>query len=102
MPRSRRLDRASLPAGCRERTGERQRRLRPRLLALGMVLAALLFSRAAGATVAEQRARLPPPAECEDPVEGIWRAHQFAVARNEWYIFTLEVHRVKPGSSELT
>jgi len=61
-----------------------------------------LAPRVARATVAEQRARLPPPAECQDPVEGIWRAHQYAVARGEWYIFTLEVHRVKPGSPELT
>ena len=56
----------------------------------------------ASATVAEQRARLPPPAECEDPVEGIWRAHQFWGWRGEWYVMTLEIHRSKPGQPELT
>jgi hypothetical protein len=56
----------------------------------------------ANATVAEQRARLPPPAECQDPVEGVWRAHQFWGWRYEWYVMTLEIHRAKPGAPELT
>ena len=71
-------------------------------LALAVVLGAWLAPGAAQATVAEQRARLPPPAECEDPVEGIWRAHQYEANRGEWYIFTLEIHRVKAGAPELT
>jgi hypothetical protein len=74
----------------------------PRCLALAVLLALWLAPRCAAATVAEQRARLPPPAECEDPVEGIWRAHQFEARRGEWYIFTLEIRRVKPGALELT
>ncbi len=55
----------------------------------------------APATVEEQRKRLPPPArDCDDPVTGWWMGHQ--VLRNDWYRFTLEVHRVEPGSEELT
>lgn len=50
--------------------------------------------RAPAGTVAEQRARLPPPAQCEDPVEGIWRSHDFRPQWQEWTIFTLEIHRV--------
>jgi hypothetical protein len=87
--------------GCARRAGERRGRL-SRGLRLAVLLGAWLAPSAARATVAEQRARLPPPAECEDPVEGIWRAHQFEANRGEWYIFTLEIHRVKAGAPELT
>jgi hypothetical protein len=55
----------------------------------------------APATVAEQRARLPPPASCEDPVTGTWKAHAYYSHVGEWYVFLLEVHRAAPGSSEL-
>lgn len=51
-------------------------------------------------TVAEQRARLPPPAECTDPVEGIWKSHDFDSRWGEWTVFTLEIHR-KEGSDDL-
>lgn len=44
-------------------------------------------------TVAEQRARLPPPASCDDPVTGVWRSHQFHEYWQEWGIFTLEIRR---------
>ena len=83
------------------RRRERRRRL-SRSLGLAVLLCAWLAPCVTQATVAEQRARLPPPAECEDPVEGIWRAHQYESNRGEWYIFTLEIHRVKPGAPELT
>ncbi len=53
-------------------------------------------------TVAEQRARLPPPADCGDPVEGIWKSHDFDKRWGEWTIFTLEVHRVDGSQSALT
>jgi hypothetical protein len=72
------------------------------LPSLGVLLCALGWARGAGATVAEQRARLPPPAECEDEVEGLWRAHQFWDWRSEWYVMTLEIHRVKKGEPALT
>jgi hypothetical protein len=51
------------------------------------------------ATIAEQRARLPPPATCEDPVEGIWLSHKYNPPHHDWTVFTLEIHRV-PGSDE--
>jgi hypothetical protein len=44
-------------------------------------------------TIAEQRARLPPPATCDDPVVGIWRSHQFHEHWQEWGVFTLEIRR---------
>jgi len=65
-------------------------------------LALVAFPWRAPATVAEQRARLPPPASCEDPVTGTWKAHAYYSHVNEWYVFLLDVHRAVPGSKELT
>jgi len=65
-------------------------------------LGLLLGSVPADATVAEQRARLPPPAECEDPIAGIWRAHHFIATYGTWYIRTLEIHREAEGQPRLT
>jgi hypothetical protein len=48
----------------------------------------------APATIAEQRARLPPPAECEDPVAGVWKSHQHDPQYGDWYVFTLDIRRV--------
>jgi hypothetical protein len=42
-------------------------------------------------TVSEQRARLPPPAFCEDPVAGTWRSHSYVQEWGEWAIFTLDI-----------
>jgi hypothetical protein len=50
--------------------------------------------RAPAGTVAEQRARLPPPAQCEDPVEGIWRSHDYRERRRFWTMYTLEIQRI--------
>ncbi len=50
----------------------------------------------APATIQEQRARLPPPAFCEDEVEGIWRSHSYWRGHGQWYIFIAEIRRV-PG-----
>lgn len=54
----------------------------------------------ARATVAEQRARLPPPAECSDPVAGLWKSHKWDETYQDWTIFTLEVRRdpATPGA----
>jgi hypothetical protein len=60
----------------------------------GFVVSTAIPRRAPAGTVAEQRARLPPPAQCEDPVEGIWKSHDHSVRWNDWTIFTLEIHRV--------
>jgi hypothetical protein len=72
------------------------------LLALaGFVVIGMTVPRPAPAgTVAEQRARLPPPAQCEDPIEGIWKSHDYRSDRRQWTIFTLEIHRVD-GTEEL-
>jgi hypothetical protein len=60
-----------------------------------------LSPRPAPATIEEQRARLPPPAECPDPVEGIWRSHNYNGRDGDWNIFTLTVRRTEAGGSRL-
>jgi hypothetical protein len=80
----------------------RKVRRTPLALAAGALALVVLFDAAeAPATVQEQRARLPPPAECADPVVGIWRAHQHEAHRSLWYIFTLHIERQAPDSDEL-
>jgi hypothetical protein len=76
-----------------------QSRLGLAALAAFVVLSAVP-RRAPAGTVAEQRARLPPPAQCEDPVEGMWKSHDYREWRRQWTIFTLEIHRVD-GSEDL-
>lgn len=67
------------------------------LLKLAAFLLLVLPSiRFAQATITEQRARLPPPARCEDPVEGVWKSHMYRPRWGEWECFYLEIHRV-PG-----
>jgi hypothetical protein len=56
----------------------------------------------APATVQEQRARLPPPAQCPDPVAGIWKSHSYSEVYSDWTIFTLDVRRVDGSPSELS
>ena len=59
--------------------------------------------RPAPATISEQRARLPPPAECgEDPVSGIWRAHKWEPRFREWIIFTLTIRRDVDNPNQLS
>ena len=74
-----------------------------RALLIGTVIAlgALFFLPAAQATIAEQRARLPPPATCEDPVEGVWKSHQYVPFMRQWMVFTLEIRRVKGSETAL-
>jgi hypothetical protein len=69
---------------------------------VGFTLAALVFRPSTSrGSIAEQRSRLPPPAHCEDPVEGEWKAHQYNDVWKNWVIFRLNIRR-KPGSpSEL-
>lgn len=45
------------------------------------------------ATIAEQRARLPPPADCKDPVAGVWQSHMYNEMYQEWSRFTLTIRR---------
>ena len=72
-----------------------------RALLIGAV-AILLLPALAPADVQEQRARLPPPATCTDPVEGTWMSHKFYPEYADWYIFTLRVRRVAAGQPQLT
>ena len=59
-----------------------------------MIVGLWLWPNVAPATIAEQRARLPPPAECGDEiVEGIWRSHAYMRRLGVWDIFTLVVRR---------
>lgn len=53
----------------------------------------------APATIEEQRARLPPPAECDDPVQGLWKSHQYDPRYGDWTVFTLNIRRAEgsPG-----
>ena len=74
-----------------------------RALLLGAIIgmAALFCSGPVEATIQEQRARLPPPAFCEDPVEGLWRSHKYNERWGDWSIFSLEVRRVKGTTNAL-
>jgi hypothetical protein len=71
-------------------------------MAFGLLVTTWLAPLAARATVAEQRERLPPPAQCQDRAEGVWQAHQYAPREGKWYIFTLEIRHESPGSAGLT
>ena len=72
---------------------------------MGLAVAAIalgIFAPAVHANVQEQRARLPPPATCTDPVEGIWMSHKYSPNYGDWYIFTLKIQRVPGSATELT
>ncbi len=51
--------------------------------------------------IQEQQARLPPPAQCADPVAGVWMSHAFYPHVSEWYVFTLTIARVPNDASAL-
>jgi hypothetical protein len=70
------------------------------LLVLAL-LAVVLFPREVRGTVEEQRARLPPAADCADTVEGTWLGLRYTDWRGEWYEYTLNVRRAAPGSVDL-
>ena len=75
-----------------------RRRARPIYALLATGLFALVAAPApVEATVEEQRARLPPPATCQDEVEGIWIALKYEASYRppEWYHVTLELRRTK-------
>jgi len=52
-------------------------------------------------TVEEQRARLPPPADCSDPVEGIWMGMSHRLGYADWNEWTMKIRRESPGASTL-
>ena len=80
------------------------RRFRPwraRVLVAGLAAGTSLLPSRAPATVAEQRARLPPPATCRDAVTGTWKSHDFDERHQDWTIFTLNIERVEGSETEL-
>ena len=82
------------------------RRTRYRRLLGGAALACLalalsLVPERGRATIAEQRARLPPPAECEDPVAGVWQSHSYNEMYGEWGRFTLTIRRAEGSDTKL-
>lgn len=80
-----------------------RRRIRPALgIAAVAVLLPTLSTSISRATVEEQRARLPPAAECTDPVEGVWKSHQYEPKLGQWYIHILTIKRTAPESELLT
>lgn len=69
---------------------------------LALAVGALLFPVLSLADVIqEQQARLPPPAQCADPVAGVWMSHAFYPHVSEWYVFTLTIARVPNDASAL-
>src|SRR5688572_24465640 len=83
-----RLDTRRAPGCSRQmRPGRRSRaRLFYAAAALGL-LASVASPSPVAATIEEQRARLPPPAECPDDVEGTWMAIRYEehYSPPEWY-----------------
>ncbi len=71
--------------------------MHPRRVVMGALVgvagAVSLRAKAAPATVEEQRSRLPPPAQCVDPVEGVWMSHRYEPPFDEWMVFTLTIRR---------
>jgi hypothetical protein len=70
-------------------------------LIVGLAAGLSLYPGRAPATIAEQRARLPPPAMCKDPVAGAWQSHAWNEMYEEWGRFTLTIRRVKDSETEL-
>ena len=78
----------------------------PRWLGPALLLAltaglTLLPASEGSATIAEQRARLPPPATCKDPVSGVWQSHAYNEYWGEWGRFTLTIRRVEGSDTKL-
>ena len=72
------------------------------MLAALCVASAWLWPGRMHATIEEQRARLPPAAECDDEiVAGVWRAHVYSADYREWGVFTLTIRRVPGSPTEL-
>ena len=71
-------------------------------LVVAVVLLVLAVPAMAPASVQEQRARLPPAAHCDDPVEGVWKSHKYDPRFGDWYMFTLTIRRVAERPNSLT
>ncbi len=65
------------------------------------VFGAAVFLALGAGSVAEQRARLPPPADCPDPVAGVWKSHTYTQHIGRWDEFLLRIHRVDGSDTAL-
>src|SRR4051812_39275696 len=73
--------------------------MRRALLSIAVVgLIVLAIPRETGATIEEQRARLPPAAACGDKIEGTWLGLHFLAPY--WYEYTLVIHRTAPAKPD--
>lgn len=79
----------------------RTRRVLGPVLLTALTLGLSLVPGRGAATITEQRARLPPPAACKDPVAGVWQSHAFNEMYQEWGRFTLTIRRVEASDTEL-
>jgi hypothetical protein len=70
------------------------------VVVLALLILALLPRDATG-SIDEQRARLPPPADCQDTVEGTWLSVQYLARARQWYETTLYVRRASAGATDL-
>jgi hypothetical protein len=67
-----------------------------------LLLAMIVRVPEAPATVAEQRARLPPAAECASEVAGKWKAHIFSENTGyRWYQYDLEIRHDETDPTQL-
>src|SRR5512134_3043203 len=71
------------------------------VLSIGaMAIATAFVVLPARATIEEQRARLPPAAECADEIfAGTWLSHRYNPDFGDWEMFTLVIRRV-PGQPD--
>jgi hypothetical protein len=88
-----------VPISDRKRPSARRRIVVGAALA-GFVLASWIPGSGRASTVAEQRARLPPPAACKDPIAGTWKSHSYDAMHRDWTIFTLEMKRTEEGKDQ--
>jgi len=73
-----------------------------KLRSVAIAIVVITAARDAPATIEEQRARLPPAAECSSPMAGRWRSLNFNEYEGAWYQFTLEIREDPRDSSLLT
>jgi hypothetical protein len=93
---------SALTRQCRDASVVRMRRRSVWTAAAFAVLVLSLVPRRSAATIAEQRARLPPAAECGDEiVAGIWRSHSYHERFGDWSVFTLTITRVRGSPEQL-
>jgi hypothetical protein len=64
---------------------------------LSAISVVALWPRELPASIEDQRARLPAPAQpaqCADPVAGTWQAHVYYARLHDWYRYELRIVRV--------